>query len=187
MTTIAEVLEKKYTVGEYLELEKTSEIKHEYYHGNLIPMAGKKKKANRIANNINLQLSPALLKKGFDVFLHDVKAAVKPGYIYRYPDYMVALPEDKDEYIVFEPILAVEVASEDSASRDRGKKLDEYTHLPSMQYYLIIYQEEMLVEFYARDGKKWTLSVFSQAADKIEFPKFDLQINLETIYTGVKL
>jgi Uma2 family endonuclease len=187
MTTIAEVLEKKYTVEEYLELEKTSETKHEYYHGNLIPVAGEKKKANRIANNINLKLSPTLLEKGFDVFMHDVKAAVKPGFIYRYPDYMVALPEDEDEYLVFEPILAVEVASEDSASRDRGKKLDEYTHLPSMQYYLIVYQEEMLLEFYARDGEQWTLCVFSQATDSIDLPVFGLQLNVEDIYSGVKL
>ena len=187
MTSIADVLEKQYTAGEYLELEKTSETKHEYYYGKLIPMAGEKKKANRIANNINLKISPALIEKGLEVYLHDVKAAVKPDHIYRYPDYMVELPEDEDAYLVFEPILAVEVASEDSMTRDRGRKLDEYTHLPSMQYYLIVYQEEMLVEFYVRDGQKWTLEVFSQAADIIKLPAFGLQITLEAIYAGVKL
>ena len=188
MTTLTQVSEKRYTVEEYLEQEKTAETKHEYYHGKLIPMAGEKKKANRIARNILRQIELPLLNQGFDVFFHDVKAAVKPGLVYRYPDLMAApLSDDKDEYLVFEPILAVEVASEDSASRDRGKKLDEYTHLPSMQYYLIVYQEELLIEFYAREGENWMLQVFSQADEKIELPVFGLQLSLEEIYASVKV
>lgn len=188
MTTAADVLEKRFTVEEYLELEKTAETKHEYYYGKLIPMAGEKKKANRIANNINLKLSPALLKKGFEVYMHDVKAAVKPGYIYRYPDYMVALTEDDDdEYLVFAPILVVEVASEDSLIRDRGKKLDEYTHLPSMTYYLIVNQEEMLVELYTREGDKWTFVALSQENDVVDLSKFGLQLTLKDMYEGVKI
>lgn len=188
MTTIAEVLEKRYTVEEYLDLEKTSETKHEYYYGKLIPMAGEKKKANRIARNILRKIELPLLDQGFDVFFHDVKAAVKPGYIYRYPDLLVApLSDDKDEYMVFEPVIAVEVASEDSLTRDRGKKLDEYTHLTSMNYYLIVYQEEMLVELYIREEEKWTFVALSQENDVVELTKFGLQLALKEMYEGVKM
>lgn len=186
MTTIAEVLEKRYTVEEYLDLEKTSETKHEYYYGKLIPMAGEKKKANRIARNILRKIELPLLDQGFDVYFHDVKAAVKPGYIYRYPDLLVApLSDDKDEYMVFEPVIDVEVASEDSLTRDRGKKLDEYTHLPSMAYYLIVNQEEMLVEFYTRESGKWMFASFSEENDVIDLPAFGLQLTLKEIYSGV--
>ena len=188
MTTIAEVFEKRYTVEDYLDLEKTSETKHEYYYGKLIPMAGEKKKANRIARNILRKIELPLLDQGFDVYFHDVKAAVKPGYIYRYPDLLVApLSDDQNEYIVFEPIIAVEVASENSLNRDRGKKLDEYTHLPSMTYYLIVNQEEMLAEFYAREGEKWTFASFSRENDVIDLPVFGVQITLKEIYAGVSL
>ncbi len=51
---VAEVLERTYTVEEYLKLEKTSEVKHEYFYGKLTPMAGEKRKANRIVGNIYL-------------------------------------------------------------------------------------------------------------------------------------
>lgn len=188
MTTIAEVLEKRYTVEEYLGLEKTSETKHEYYYGKLIPIAGEKKKANRIARNILRKIELPLIDQGFDVYFHDVKAAVKPGYIYRYPDLLVApLSDDQDEYLVFEPLMAVEVASEDSLTRDRGKKLDEYTHLPSIQYYLIVNQEEMLVEFYAREGEKWAFVSFGREDDVINLPVFSVQITLKEIYAGVNV
>jgi hypothetical protein len=39
-TTLA-VTEKRYTVEEWLELEKTAELRHEYYFGKLIHRAGK--------------------------------------------------------------------------------------------------------------------------------------------------
>ncbi len=188
MTSIAEVLEKRYTVEEYLDLEKTSETKHEYYYGKLLPMAGEKKKANRIARNILRNIEGPLLDQGFDVYFHDVKTAVKPGYVYRYPDLVVApLSDNQDEYLVFEPVLAVEVASDESLSRDRGKKLDEYTHLATMQYYLIVNQEEMLVEIFTRDGEKWSFEVFSQAESVIDLPVFGLQLTLGEVYAGVPL
>jgi len=40
MTTTPAVTEKRYTVEEWLEFEKTAEVRHEYYFGKLIPMAG---------------------------------------------------------------------------------------------------------------------------------------------------
>ena len=40
------------TVNEYLELEKHSEVRHEYVDGELLAMAGEKKRHNRIAGKI---------------------------------------------------------------------------------------------------------------------------------------
>lgn len=40
MTTTLVTTEKRYTVEEWLEFEKTAEVRHEYYFGKLIPMAG---------------------------------------------------------------------------------------------------------------------------------------------------
>ncbi len=44
--------EKIYTVEEYLELEKTSEIRHEFVYGKRIPMSGESKNANEIAGHL---------------------------------------------------------------------------------------------------------------------------------------
>jgi Uma2 family endonuclease len=41
--------ERLLTVDEYLEFEKNSEVRHEYYFGKLIDMPGESKNANRIA------------------------------------------------------------------------------------------------------------------------------------------
>ena len=48
---IAQVKSKYYTPEEYLELEKTAQIKHEYLNGEIIEMAGGTINHNQIAGN----------------------------------------------------------------------------------------------------------------------------------------
>ena len=62
------VSEKIYTVTEYFELEKTSEVKHEFVEGHLIEMPGEKKIANRIAGSLYALLLQLLNQEIFDVY-----------------------------------------------------------------------------------------------------------------------
>ena len=57
--TLTAVAEKLYTVEAYFELEKHSEVRHEYYYGKLIEMPGESKIANNIANNPNSNMRVA--------------------------------------------------------------------------------------------------------------------------------
>ncbi len=181
-----EVLEKGISVEAYLEQEKTSEIRHEYHHGNLFPMPGEKKKANIIGLNIVEKIRRPLLQQGYHTYFHDVKAAVQPGLIYRYPDVMVALATDKaDAYLIFEPVLLVEVASSDSLATDRGIKKNEYTRLPSLNYYLIVSQEEMLVELYSRVDDVWTFTFFTEPDDELDLSRLGIRLKLSEVYEFV--
>ncbi|MEZ4943585.1 MAG: Uma2 family endonuclease [Saprospiraceae bacterium] len=181
-----EVLEKGISVASYLEQEKTSEIRHEYHHGNLIPMPGEKKKANIISGNIYEKIRRPLLQQGYHTYFHDVKAAVQPGLIYRYPDVMVAPATDKaDEYLIFEPALLVEVASSDSLATDRGVKKNEYTRLPSLIYYIIISQEEMLVELYSRIEDVWTFTFFTEPDEVLDLSRLGISLKLSEVYEFV--
>ena len=46
------VAEKKFSVEEYFALEEKSEIRHEFYYGEIIEMPGETTIANLIAGNI---------------------------------------------------------------------------------------------------------------------------------------
>lgn len=81
-TTTLGVLEKEYTVTEWLAMEKESNIRHEYYYGKLIPMAGESKTANIIAGNFKRNTEVALFEKGFMIYDHDVKTEVAKSNIY---------------------------------------------------------------------------------------------------------
>jgi Uma2 family endonuclease len=189
MTVKLEIPEKRYTVEEWLEFEKQSEVRHEYYYGKLIPMAGESKQANLIAGNFKRNVEVQLFEKGFMIFDHDIKTEVDKYNIYRYPDLVVApVVDDEDDYIVKHPVLLVEVSSENSRHRDRVRKRKEYLKIPSMWYYLVIFQDEMMVELHLKnDDGTWGTQWFTETTDTVELPKFDLKIVLSDIYWRIKL
>ncbi len=180
-------LTKTYTVEEYLALEKDAEVRHEYYYGKLIEMPGEAKNANRIAKNILFKWNAIVEEQGFEIFLHDVKAEVKKRNIYRYPDLVVApKTDDEDDYIIKQPIIMVEVASEGSWKTDTGVKLKEYTALSTLKYYLIVSQEEMFVQLCVREGEQWYFQFFDEENTEFTISEFNISLSLSDIYNNVK-
>jgi Uma2 family endonuclease len=190
-TTVEEVVaEKLYSVAEWLELEKVAEMRHEYHYGKLIPMAGEAKRANIIAGNVKRALDVPLYAKSFLIFDHDVKAEVLANGIYRYPDLVVApVVDDEDDYIVKYPVMLVEVASESSGQRDRAKKRKEYLRIESLWYYLIVDQDEMLLELHARseNGQWLPPQYLTEPDEKVELPRFDLAFAVADVYQRLKI
>lgn len=99
-------------VSEYLELEKTSEVKHEYLDGEIYAMSGASKRHNLIGNNLNRHLDPHLRGSPCQLFTFEVKVYIEALNTFYYPDLVVACDaEDSDEYFVKRPVLVVEVES----------------------------------------------------------------------------
>ena len=183
---VAAVAERIYTIAEYLEMEKTSEIRHEFVYGKLIPMSGESKIANDIALNCAFFLRQLLSPKGFRVFVQSIKVQVDEAGLYRYPDVVVVPQSDNaDPYIVTQPVLLIEVVSAHSAARDRVNKLREYARIPSLQQYLIVDQYETLVESYHRTGDHWAYVIAEQPDAEIVLRDFSASLLLTTIYEGV--
>lgn len=189
MASVLEVLEEKtYTVEEYFELEKHSEIRHEYYYGKLLPMPGESKNANSIAGNCDFQFRLQLRKKGLKFFRHDVRMLVRDEKIYRYPDFVMApVVDDSDSHLIKQPILIIEVSSDNSDHTDRVTKRNEYLSLPTVEYYLIISQSERLIDVYSKDEHGWRFDSFTQAEQVIEFPTLGAKLALSDIYDEVEL
>lgn len=175
-----------YTVDEYLELELTSEEKHEFVDGILIEMPGESKKANIIALNVAIALRVALRGKPFDVFNHDVKLRTVPNRRYRYPDIMVAPADDREHtHVVHRAVLTVEVTSENSSGVDHDEKFHEYVGMPSVECYLIVSQAEVLVEVYQRTGTKWEYAFYTDLNDSFAVTSLDITMQVGEVYEGV--
>ena len=188
-TMVAEqTAERLYSVEEYFELEHRSEVRHEYVNGKLYEMPGESKIANKISGNIYIELRRIFEDTPLDVFDHDVRMSVHSGKRYRYPDLVVAADGDNDSdlFNLHEPVLAVEVFSEDSEHRDNVVKLREYTAIPTMRYYLTVSQDEPFVQFFYRNGgDKWQSIFLEKLDDVVELTEFKASISLKQIYRKI--
>lgn len=182
----ASQLDKIYTVEEYFELEKHSDIRYEFVNGKLTPMPGESVIANIIAGNCDFQLRLSFRKKGYVVIRHDVRTIVKDRKIYRYPDVLLAKRDEiVQTHAITKPILLIEVTSENSAKTDNDAKVNEYINLPSTQYYLIIDQDEPRVKVYSRDERGWRFDVYDTLNDVIDLPNINFSLKLSDIYDDI--
>jgi Uma2 family endonuclease len=180
------VAEKIYTVEEYFDFEQNSEIRHEFVEGKIILIPQKSKKSNRIAGRLLFFLFHHLNESVFDVFVKTVKLSTVKGKRYRYPDVMVVpVVDDEDEYTVHQAVLVAEILSPSTEKTDRNDKLKEYSKIPSVQYYLLISQEETVIELYKRNGNIFEYTFFTEKTDVIDLPFFDIKLTLDDIYKNI--
>ncbi len=181
--------EKKYTISEYLEMEEKSEIRHEYYDGEVFAMAGTTMNHNRIVGRLRGFLERVFLPKGCDVFAENIKVEVIENFYYPYPDVIVTCaPEDiNGTYIVKHPSILVEVLSKSSANYDRGFKLKKYQDIVSLQYYMLVAQYECYVELFTRTDQEgvWTYQSFNKTDAVISFDLLDFIMPVSAVYEGV--
>ncbi len=188
--------QRRYTVEEYFALEEQSDIRHEYYHGEVFPMDGPEAMAgatlahNTIKQNCVISLRQGLRGSGCRVFDENVRLNIAADDQYTYPDIMVTChPADRTETrLVRHPNLVIEVLSAGTAARDRGWKFQQYQLLPSLQQYVLVSQIRVFVESYVRTNHgTWELSTFRQLSDVLSLPALKLELPLASIYEEVEL
>jgi Uma2 family endonuclease len=185
----AQIAERKYTVSEFLEMEEKSEIRHEFYDGEIFAMAGTTMNHNRIVGRIRGFLGTIFFPKGCDVFAENIKVEAIENFYYPYPDVIVTCaPEDVNgTYIVRNPSILVEVLSKSSANYDRGFKLRSYQEIASLQYYMLVAQYECYIELYSRTDQEgiWTYQSFDKPETVVSFDKLGFIMPVSAVYEGI--
>ncbi|MDO7876465.1 Uma2 family endonuclease [Hymenobacter sp. ASUV-10] len=186
---------RRYTVDEYFALEEQSDIRHEYYHGEIFPLddpaakAGGTKAHNHLVQNCAFALKLGLRGRSCEVFAENVRLAVDEGQHYNYPDVVVSCdPTDDDPRIIHRPVLIVEVLSKSTEARDRGWKFEQYQQLPSLQQYVLISQNRISVDSFTRTpAGSWELRPLRQLTDTLRVPSLGLEISVADLYENMDL
>lgn len=171
-------------VEEYLEMEKTATVRHEYVVGEVYAMTGASRRHNRIAGNVYRRLADAAGDGPCRVYMETVKLRIED--VFYYPDVMVACGEEpEDPYYEDGPCLVVEVLSPKTETTDRREKLAAYRRIPDLKAYLILDQDRARVERHFRDDRGvW------QKADLLDGGSFpvpcpETSLSLAEIYAGL--
>lgn len=178
------------TVEEYLAFEEKSRIKHEYMNGEIFAMAGVKRNHSLISSNLNYRLQSQLENSNCEVHIADFRVQVNDDH-YVYPDGIVVCGEVKLADDVFDtltnPTVIFEVLSKSTERRDRHEKKDDYIQIPSLQDYVLVSQNKIQVEHFARKStKQWDFTIHTEIDDILQLNSIKCQISLAQIYQRVE-
>jgi Uma2 family endonuclease len=181
------------TQEEYLELERTSEIKHEYFNGEIFAMTGGSLNHNRISRNIDRKLGNQLEGSPCENFVGDMRVKIQGHEKYTYPDITVVcgnieLEKIKGVETLLNPIVIMEILSESTEAYDRGTKFRHYRLIPSLQEYILVSQDHCLVELYRR-GENDIWQILSPCTDmnkSVSIASADCELLLSDIYYRVE-
>jgi Uma2 family endonuclease len=149
--------------------------------------AGGSPRHNLIVANIIITLGLQLRGRPCRVYPSDLKVSVPTFKRFFYPDVSVVCGDDEvaddEQDVLLNPTLIVEVSSESTAASDRGKKFLSYQQIDSLQEYLLVSQDELLVEGYARQGNdRWLYTKVTGLEGSLTLPSVNCELALKDIY-----
>ena len=186
---------KLYTIEEYLAMEETSLMNHEYDNGKLIPMAGGTHEHSQIKARLIAVLVNAIDRTGknFTVFNSDIRIQLPALNKFLMPDAAVAVETSTRDFpeapvgVLTTPFLIVEVISKDSESYDRGEKFARYRTLPAFLEYVLVAQKEPRIETFAKKDGKWFLNEDAAGLDaEVELVSLGVKVALRDVYRNVR-
>jgi Uma2 family endonuclease len=175
---------------EYLALEQVSEVRHEFYEGEVFAMAGGNPEHALATTNLSSALNAALRSRGCRVYSPDLRVKVEASGLQTYPDVTVLCEApkytaDKPPALTNPPLIA-EVLSESTEAYDRGTKFHHYCRIPSLTTYILVSQSAPTVELLVRKAEfQWEHQVISGLDSLVEVPTLGIAVALRDIFAGI--
>lgn len=164
MSVISPAHRIRYTWADYLALEASSNVKHEFLDGQIYGTAGGTPEHAALAAAVVGLLFGQLRGGRCRAYDADFRIRVRETGLATYPDVTVVCgpveQDPEDENSVTNPTLIVEVLSRSTEEYDRGDKFEHYKRLPSLHQYVLVSHRERELEVWTRgDASGWTRTV----------------------------
>lgn len=180
----------KLSVAEYLEYERTTGQKHEYYQGEVFAMAGAKVSHNRIVTRLTALLGQQLRGKTCEPFNSDQRIHIPGNSLFTYPDISIVCGPVKtlnnDDYNILNPAVIIEVLSPGTKNYDRNEKFRLYKDIPTFKEYILFDSECIHAEaFRINSQNQWERTAYTTSYQTLVIPVVDIAIPLSHIYEDI--
>ena len=181
----------KYSLEEYLELDKNSEERWEFWDGEIFNLSGVSRNHGLVEMNISIFLGARLMAKGCQLLPANIRIKVPSMPPYRYGDLSALCGQAQFEKIggvdaLINPSLIIEVLSDSTEAYDRGDKFTHYKSIPSFTEYLLIAQHRPHVsQFIKQSDSSWIYREFNSLADSIKLETMQSDLTLKEIYQNI--
>jgi Uma2 family endonuclease len=181
---------KKASMDEYLTTERHSASRHEFVDGRVIARAGANRFHNILAANTAIALGSRMHGHRSEIYISNMRVKLKNNYIC-YPDVVVVNGEpnfaDQNSDLLLNPTVIVEIVSNQTNSSEKTSKLESYLAMESIKEFVLLKEEEMRVEHYARqNAKQWIYRIYNERDDVISLESINCKVSVAEVYAQVK-
>lgn len=181
----------RYTWHQYLSVEQSSNVKHEFLDGEIFAMAGGSPEHAALSLAVGGELREQLKGQPCRAYSSDLRVRVLASGLATYPDVSVICGDvqyDPDSAAtVVNPVVIAEVPSDSTEEYDRGAKFEAYQQIPSLREYVLVSTRERLVEVFrrSRDGS-WPRTEGRSRA-RIPLDSIGCTLDVDAVYAGIAL
>ncbi len=165
-------------------------LKNEVIEGRTVQKPAASRRHNIIRTNFIVGIGSRIQRSGFEVYSGDMQVHVPPNSVL-FPDVAVVGGEpvfsDQRSSTLTNPTAVVEIFSAASPSHDRTARLEGFLAIPSIKECLLVNENEMRVEHYARQQiKQWVYRIYNERDDVIVLDSLSVRISVSEVYAQVK-
>lgn len=179
----------RYSWADYLALEASSKVKHEFLDGQIYGVAGGTPEHAALTAAVSGLLFAQLRNGRYRVHDADLRVRVLETGLATYPDVTVVCgrrerdPEDPNA--VTNPTLIVEVLSKSTEEYDRGDKFEHYKRIPTLRQYVLVSYRDRQIEVWSRGNDGWVGSVARQG-DRAELDSIGSHLVVAEVYEAAE-
>ncbi len=166
-------------------------VKNEIIEGKLTPMRSAGRGHNLIATNCVIAIGGRMQRGSQEMYAGDMQVAVGRNSIC-YPDVVVVAGEpvfaDGAQELLQNPTLVIDIVAGPARNAGATQKLEWFLALPHIKEYLLVHEDEMRVEHYARQNpKQWIYRIYNERDDVISLEAINCKVSLSEIYAQVRV
>lgn len=179
-----------FTPEEYLDLERQSEIRHEFLDGTVYAMSGESLAHSIICFNLGGILHLQLKGTKCSGLSPNMKVRAGEAGLYAYPDLAVfcgeAVFHDKHRDVLLNPTVIFEVLSRSTQAYDRGEKFERYKSIETLRDYVLVSQDRPRLEHFSlqSDGT-WAHAEFDGTDAELTLDSINCRVRLADIYDRI--
>jgi len=191
-----------YTVEEYLAFERANDERHEYIDGLIYPVGECPTQPDVLGNHADISanlvglIHEQLRDSPCRVRTKDTKVRSGPTQrrmmkgLFSYPDVVVICgePQYHDEHrdVVINPAVIIEVLSESTEARSRGKVSSLPDLEPALTDYVLVSQIAPIIEHFERrpDGS-WSYHVYDKIEESFTVKSINCTLKLSDVYARI--
>lgn len=187
------VIEHDYISSEeYLDIERTSLEKHEYYEGKVSSMRNAFTiKHHVIYSNTLCEIGQKLKGTNFEIFGSNFRLYVPKIEFYTYPDMTIVrgkvlVKDDGESDNLMNPSVIIELLSPSTRNYDMGEKFTLYRDIDSLQEYILIDTEKIYAEKHLRNAdNSWQLTDYKSIDNSFTIDTVQISLSLKDVYADV--